>query len=349
MKCLACGKGHLKEILNFGMQPLANSYDNGKKYLLGLNFCPRCYHSQQLKFVDPKILYDDYAYVSGTTKTLDLLFKDFARRVTDKYGVGSVLDIASNDGSLLRHFKNLGWKVQGVDPAKNLRKLSKDIPTKVGYWNEEYSLKFPKYDIVIAFNVLAHNPNPLSFLKGMQRVAKKAIYIMTSQVDMFEKGEFDTIYHEHYSFFNTNSFMALFRRTFSKWLVSVTKENIHGGSYLFELSNPIDDYKPKVTKTLYKLLKIKQPFIGYGAAAKSVVMINLSGIRPEYVIDENPLKIGKVISGTNIKICSPERLITDKRNLTIVIFAWNFWAEIVGKIKKLRPNNKDRFVSPYDN
>lgn len=355
VRCLACGSKNLKKLIDLGEQSLANDYRAigelyHEKYPLVLNRCLDCNHAQQKVSVDPTVLYDNYLYVSGTSNTLREYFASFAKEVTERYGVGSILDIACNDGTMLNEFKKLGWKVMGVDPARNLKEYTDklDIPVMVDYWNESLAEKFSQYDIVTAFNVVAHGPDPLSLLKGMKKVAKKAIYIMTSQSEMFQRGEFDTIYHEHHSFFCVNSMLELVKRAGINWMMSVRKEPVHGNAYLFELNNPFPEYVNLTNHLRYDLGQLKSPLVAYGAAAKGVVMLNSSEARPEYVIDENPLKYNKTIPGTSIPIYSPEKLIEDPRDLYIIILAWNFFDEIKEKIKQLRPEKKDIIINPYD-
>ena len=140
--CVACGGDNLKSYLDLGEQPLANSFHDGSKqlevYPLGLNLCNDCYHSQNLGYVNPEILYTDYPYVSGTTKTLKDYFSAFADRMMVEYGRGPlrVLEIASNDGSLLHEMKRRGHIVVGVEPCEHLVKLSRSrqLPTVHGYW-----------------------------------------------------------------------------------------------------------------------------------------------------------------------------------------------------------------------
>jgi SAM-dependent methyltransferase len=351
-KCLACGGTRLRRVLDLGEQPLANDYratGDQPKHPLDLWYCDDCFHAQLGHFVDPHAMYSNYLYVSGTSQTLTDYFASFADRVTAKYGVGSILDIACNDGTMLKAFKDRGWAVFGVDPAKNLWETTtaKGIPVYVGYWDELLATRFGKFDVVTAFNVLAHGPNPLSFLRGMRHVATKAMYVLTSQANMFAEGQFDTVYHEHHSFFSVNSFIALANRAGVNWPVTVTQEPIHGTSYLFEMSDPMPQYERKTARVLYRLDRMPTPLVAYGAAAKAVVMLNASKCRPDYVVDENPLKQGTVIPGTDIPIVAPSVLGDDERDLHILVTAWNFWDEICAKVRKLRPCKNDIFLNPY--
>ncbi len=343
-KCLACDSPNLKECLDLGEQPLANNYDSDEKYPLKLLYCDKCWHAQLSYFVDPEKLYRNYYYVSGTSNTLRQWFKDFA----SKQSGNTVLDVASNDGSLLLEFANLGWITLGVDPAENLDTQGQRT---IHAFFDETSVFGNKFDLITAFNVLAHGPNPLSLLKGIYNNLKDdgVAYIMTSQGSMFENGQFDTIYHEHHSYFSPRSFQTLANRAgFTDITMSI--EPIHGGSMLFRLTKSknktnLDCQRPDFEGFAAKCEGI-QPYkiVGFGAAAKGVVVINALKQDLAYIIDEAPLKIGKYLPGTKIPILPPETLEGDPDNLFIIIYAWNFYDEILAKIKKLRPHNQDVVV-----
>lgn len=350
--CLACGNPDLKLGLDLGEQPLANDYTSSDphKYPLKLVYCNNCYHAQLSKFIDPEKLYRHYSYVSGTSDTLKQWFSDFA----DRFGNGTgkiVLDIASNDGSLLKEFEKRSWSVLGVDPAEN---IETDIPTLHEFFDEDFKWE-AKFDLITAFNVLAHGPNPLSLLKGIYKNLREdgEAYVMVSQGNMFANGQFDTIYHEHHSFFSPNSFQELANRAgFTDIQVGI--EPIHGGSYLFGMTKKpnitqLPQNRPDFEGFADKANKIKPyKIVGYGAAAKGVVVINKLKQKLDYVVDEAPMKIGKKIPGTEIPIVSPYYMADDDDNLFIIIYAWNFIDEITDKINKLRPGRSDIIVSYWE-
>jgi len=348
LECLACGGSNLKLCLDLGNQPLANSYGaKSDLYPLQLVYCDDCWHAQLSVSVDPELLYRDYYYVSGTSNTLQQWFSDFADRF--EYA-GYILDVASNDGSLLKEFKKRGWEVLGIDPAENID--TQGIETIHEFFDEHIDVG--QYDVVTAFNVLAHGPNPLSVMKGIYNALTDdgVAYVMTSQGNMFNTGQFDTIYHEHHSFFSPNSFQELANRAgFTD--ISYTVEPIHGGSLLFRLTK--GDYEAQLPQNrpdfegFAEKAKAIRPYkiVGYGAAAKGVVMINAINQKLDYIVDEAPLKIGKCIPGTDIKIVDPSYMAEDADNLVVIVYAWNFYDEIVDKITKLRPDRKDIFVRYY--
>jgi SAM-dependent methyltransferase len=346
-QCLACGSPDLKLSLDLGDQPLANDYDslNPQKYPLQLLYCENCYHAQLSLFLPPEQLYKHYSYLSGTSNTLKRWFADFADRFDEP---GSMLDIAANDGSLIEEFWKRGWAVAGIDPAEN---IDSDVGHIIhAFFGEDTRLG--KFDLITAFNVLAHGANPLGILKGIYDNLKHdgEAYVMVSQGNMFANGQFDTIYHEHHSFFSPNSFQELANRAgFTD--IQVGLEPIHGGSYLFGLkkgktATQLPQNRPDFEGFADKANRVKPyKIVGYGAAAKGVVVINKLKQKLEYVVDESPLKIGKKIPGTDIPIVDPLYMAEDDDNLLIIIYAWNFYDEISEKIERLRPNRDDIVVS----
>jgi|TARA_R110000824_G_scaffold395818_1_gene596803 hypothetical protein len=390
--CVCCGNSNLSLLLDLNEQPLANSYHNNtkelEKYPLGVNLCDDCYHIQLTHIVNPDLLFKDYLYVSGTTQTLKDNFKWFSDFVLEyvpsvnirgeKFSVvDSVLDIACNDGSQLDCFKSKGIKTYGIDPAENLYELSsKNHDVICDYFDDKsYDRKF---DIVIAQNVFAHNLNAKKFLDDCEGVMHddSYLFIQTSQAEMILNNQFDTIYHEHISFFNVNSFNELTKRT-NLNLVDVIKTPVHGISYLFVLSkkdlnrnkikNIIDvekirglyskktyeTYKTNVVDVVSNFKKTINEFkqngydvVGYGAAAKGMTFLNFADVKLDYVIDDNPLKQNLHTPGTDIQIKSADFIKTynDDDKILFVPLAWNFYDEIKTRILNVRDNSNDKFL-----
>ena len=392
-KCLCCDEDNIKLLLDLNEQPLANSYHDNteklKKYPLGVNLCQDCYHIQLTDAVNPDLLFKDYLYVSGTTQTLKDNFKWFADYVVENHpvvnqgtrmGVRSVLDIACNDGTQLDFFKEKGIDTYGIDPAENLHELSsKNHNVKCDYFDSK--LYDRKFDVIIAQNVLAHNRNPKKFLDDCEKLmhGESILYIQTSQAEMIMNNQFDTIYHEHISFFNINSFNELTKRT-NLHLIDVIKTPVHGISYLFILSkwprgtlserkvkNAIeverqrgllsqktyDNYKLKVLEIVknFKLLVEQSKsegyrIVGYGAAAKGMTFLNFADVKLDVIIDDNPLKQKLYTPGTNIIIKSIEHLksYNEDDKILFIPLAWNFYDEIRERILKVRDNENDWFL-----
>ena len=385
--CLACGENDLHTYLDLGTQPLANSFHDGKStqlaFPLASQICPACFHSQLTVAVNPDLLYQHYLYVSGTTRTLHDYFSWFVDQVEQKLGTNSlsVLDIASNDGSLLSQFKQHGHQVQGVDPAENLRVLSeeKGIPTLVDYWSTHTAIKLgQKYDVIIAMNVLGHISTPFDFLLAAAQALAPGglIFLQTSQADIFRNGEFDTIYHEHHSFFTMRSLRTLAKRV-GLTLVHSQKVRIHGNSYLWTLThdssvipdNSVAEMEQEETEIGYydlatythfgnkareaalqvsaaveQLRRQGIPVIGYGAAAKGNTFINFAQLKLDFIVDDNLMKFGLLTPGMDIPVVDPQTLSTVNEPLAIVILAWNFFDEIIERIRAQRPGHADIFI-----
>ena len=393
-RCVCCDSENINLLLDLNKQPLANSYhDNSKeleKYPLGVNLCQDCYHIQLTDVVNPDLLFKDYLYVSGTSQTLKDNFEWFADFVLEYTAncrwnwpnprVNNVLDIACNDGTQLDCFKKKqAIETFGVDPAENLYELSsKNHNVICDYFDSD--LYDRTFDVVIAQNVFAHNSNPKKFLDDCEKIMHdhSFLYIQTSQSDMIKNNQFDTIYHEHTSFFNINSMNELVKRT-GLHLVDVIKTPIHGISYLFVLyKSPMNQYKvqnlidverevglySKKTYDSYKqnVLSIvksfkdiiesvygKYPVIGYGAAAKGNTLLNFADVKLDYIIDDNELKQGLYTPGTNIEIKSVELLkeYGEDDRILFVPLAWNFYDEIRKRIVAVRDNSNDRFLKYF--
>lgn len=382
-ECRCCKSTELKKYLNLGKQPLANSYHKGLKLStapLEVMVCMKCFHNQLSVVVDPDSMFLNYLYVSGTTKTFKDHTKNLAKDAINRFSIRklNVLDIACNDGTQLEFFRELGCNAYGVDPAKNLRAITKKkkIPVVVDYWTQKVAKKFEnKFDILTGTNVFAHVDNVDEFLNASRIALKKnglLILEFPYANNMVTHNEFDTVYHEHLSYFLVNSFLNLCNRLdFS--IVDIILTPIHGGSIRFflkkgkyenskKVAKLINDEKSKgllnlktyekfasnvsrnkddMKKLLSKLKKRDNKIIGYGASAKGNTMLNYFKINLSYTIDDNPLKVGYLTPGRNIPIKSPIDLANEKKNVYIVILAWNFYNEIAKKILDIRPNKKD--------
>jgi SAM-dependent methyltransferase len=250
--CLVCG-GPTEPLLDLDMQPLANvllrdGTEGFDTYPLGLATCPACSHAQLTHFLPPGVLFSDYLYASGTSTTLRQYFQWFAAGLAACLPAGArVLEIASNDGSLLTQMAAEGFDVTGVDPAANLNAVAAAAGHRVltGFFPE--AKPQGHFDAVVAMNVTAHTPQPLAFLRGVADIlAPGGVAILqTSQALMLANGEFDTIYHEHYSFFTVASMRRLAERAGLR-LEQVRLVSVHGTSFLFFLRRADDAASPLV-------------------------------------------------------------------------------------------------------
>ena len=383
--CLCCGSDKLKLTLDFNEQPMANSFiddpdDPELTFPLRLNLCEDCTHLQLSHAVNPDLLFKHYLYVSGTSKTLKEYF-DWFVDYTQQFFVNkpnTVLDIACNDGTQLDSFKDRGFTTYGVDPAENLYEISsKKHEVICDYFTDAHvdSLKAKNIDVINAQNVFAHNSYPVKFLQQCRDIMHddSVLFVQTSQANMVMNNEFDTIYHEHLSFFNANSMNELAKRA-GLHLINVEKTPIHGTSYVFVFKKDpapgnIDDvlrlerghalqdlqtydvYAQKCYGVLEQLkdaireYRINYRIVGYGAAAKGMTLINAGNLYFDFVIDDNPMKQGKYCPGSHIPVVSIDEL--DKYEDESIIFiplAWNFFDEISSKIKVKRDNPNDKFL-----
>lgn len=395
IRCLACGGENLREYFRAPDQPLANSLVDHPmlkhlpdKYPLGLNVCLDCWHSQNLVAVDRDLMFKEYLYVSGTTDTLRNYFRQFVIKVeSEMTGLGShplrVLDIAANDGSLLRSFKSRGHEVLGVDPAQNLVAVAgkAGITVLPWYWEmvPEYRLG-GKFDVIVAMNVLGHVDNPALFLRlaALSLEPGGRIYIQTSQADMVVNAEFDTCYHEHLSFFTTSSFSRLAERC-GLVITKIERMPIHGTSYLVQMGRDgvikprrlattdaertaglynlglYDRFQERVqervdqVKSTIEIYRAKgYSVVGYGAAAKGITFLRFADVKLDSFVDENPLKQGKFTTdGTPIFAEIFAEVKGAIGPVLWVVTAWNFAPEIIAKIKSKRPDAGDAFLTYF--
>jgi 2-polyprenyl-3-methyl-5-hydroxy-6-metoxy-1,4-benzoquinol methylase len=389
--CIACGGTELLPCLDLGRQPPANNLrqhesDVEPDFPLNVVRCAHCNHLQLDTIVNPDILYKNYLYVSGTSRTYLDYMDWYAEFVCETYtGVpDSVLDIGCNDGSQLDAFKRLSGystvETYGVDPAENLYPISSAKHTvSLGYWNSDSPATQRKYSVITSQNAFSHIPDPLTYLKLVNQCLHDdgLMFISTSQADMVLNGEFDTIYHEHISFYNAQSMQCLAERA-GLYLVDVIKTPIHGVSYIFVLSKT--EYNEQRVANILALEKHRglqsaatytrwanrareimqqthdtvaayrsqgYQIIGYGAAAKGMTFVTSAHIECDVIIDDNPLKQGRYVPGMDTLITNSGYLwnqLSSSDRVLFVPLAWNFFDEIQSKILSLRKNSADRFL-----
>lgn len=389
LSCLACGSDRLEPVLSLGDQVLANSYRDGRQagsqpiYELALNRCAACFHCQLSTAVATDLLYRHYLYVSGTTATLRDYFAAFADRVQTAVPPAhgrSVLELACNDGSLLELLRARGYDTVGVDPAENLHALTLDkgLDVRCEYWGIEAAARLARrFDVIVAMNVLAHGPDPLGFLTACRMCLAPGgrIYVQTSQAFMIDRGEFDTIYHEHHSFFVTRSMQALAARAGLR-VVAAEHVAVHGTSYLWTLATDLPEeaslsamLAQEQARGLYDeasydrfaafAREVRSRFteivgqyrasgylpVAYGAAAKGNTFLQFAhGGGLAMVVDDNPLKQGLLTPGTDLPIVPATALAAIAEPVLHVVSAWNFRDEIVRRIRAVRHRPADRFL-----
>jgi SAM-dependent methyltransferase len=381
-ECRCCGSSELYTYLDLGDQPLANSYHKGEeldRFPLKVNLCKVCFHSQLGIVVEPSLMFKNYLYVSGTTHTFrdhcKALAEDAVTRLQTLHP--RVLDIACNDGTLLGYFRELGCEVQGIDPAENLREITKekDIPVEVGYWGSGMAAKVNgPFDIITGTNVFAHVDNVGTFLdECVEVLSDEGMIILEFPYcdELIAKCEFDTIYHEHLSYFLVHSMSALaFRKELT--IFDVVQTPIHGGSIRFFLAKgnencdkvqsligneyvkglldtdtyhcfgeKVERSKADTLQLLQRLRSEGYKIVAFGASAKGNTMLNYFELDLDYIVDDNEMKWGYLTPGRDIPICSPEEMRKESGNLAVVILSWNFAKEIIEKLQNIRPNSDD--------
>lgn len=383
--CRCCNGRNLVQYLDLGNQPLANAFHKGDKeqdhYPLKVNVCRECYHSQLSIAVDPNVLYDHYPYQTGTSQSFRSHCKHLATELVNSHHFLSlrVLDIGCNDGTLLEEFRNLGSVVTGVDPAFNLCDvvLNKDISVVPALWNKRVAenLGEKRFDVITSLNCFAHVDDNVEFLQACHlTLADDGVLIIEVPYfgDLFCGLQFDTIYHEHLSYFSIFPFCHLVAIC-GFGLSSLKFLSIHGGSVRFYLTKGTDEktrmlndpflgrevpyglfnyegFAERVAllrdeiRTMFKSLE-GQRVVGYGAAAKGNVMLNYCDVDLEYIVDDTPSKQGLLSPGKDIPIVSREILKHDTTPLNIVILPWNFKDEIVSNLRNLRsPSSQDHYI-----
>lgn len=211
------------------------------RFPLDVFFCEDCTHAQLLDVVDPSVLFENYVYVSGTSASFVAHFESYAKGLLDQFkpAKGSlVVDIGSNDGTLLRFFQNAGMKVQGIDPAKNIAQQAtkNGIPTVAGFFTPQLAKEIRGQQgpasIITANNVFAHIDNLEAVVKGIRTLlAPNGVFVfeVSYLVDVFEKTLFDTIYHEHLDYHSVKPLIPFFNRLGME-LIEAQRVSSHGGS-----------------------------------------------------------------------------------------------------------------------
>lgn len=394
--CIACGDDELVPVLNLGLQPLANSYKKSAdepdlSYPLAINRCSKCWHVQLTHSVNPDLLFKNYLYVSGTSQTQLKYFDWFAERAIGRCNKPvaelKVLDIGCNDGSQLDAFKKLGVvHTYGIDPAQNLYDTSSRNHQVVCGYFDKVTIEHlrdvmvepePKFDIIICQNAFPHNYDQLGFLKAAAELMHDGsqLIITTSQIDMLINREFDTIYHEHLSFYNIQSMQAICARA-GFTLMDMETHPIHGISGIYTLVKPengfasvnvrwrkeneagfysfelYEEYARSAWRTILRFKETVERYnnegytvIGYGAAAKGNTLLNAANTKLACIVDDNPLKQGLFTPGVGVPVVAPTALAAySDRPVLFVPLAWNFFDEIVQRIKATRGGKKDLYL-----
>ena len=400
-KCRFCGSPLHISVADLGMSPVSN--DNIKPenlssmepfYPLHAWVCEQCWLVQleQFQAVDT-IFSDQYAYFSSFSKSWLEHARQYSLKVTERFGIDNssqVVEIASNDGYLLKNFIPLGSKILGVEPCANVAKAAEElgIPSLVKFFGvntaEEMVADNIRADLLIGNNVLAHVPDLNDFVKGM-KILLAPQGVITIEFPhlkkLIEYNQFDTIYHEHFSYFSLVTVDKVFA-SFGLVIFDVEEIPTHGGSLRIYARHDWDQTKPeldsvknlrdmeieagftdtciytsyaeKVKETKRKLLSFLidvknqgKTVVGYGAPAKGNTLLNYCGIRHDFVdytVDLSPHKQGLYLPGTHLPIYSPEKIKTTKPDY-LLILPWNLKEEIMQQMDYIKKWG-GKFVMP---
>jgi 2-polyprenyl-3-methyl-5-hydroxy-6-metoxy-1,4-benzoquinol methylase len=389
MKCRFCNNNLTHEFVDLGFSPPSNSYLIASQlnepeifFPLRIMVCEKCFLVQIEEFAKHEDIFNnDYAYFSSFSTSWLAHAKDYTKMMVNRFGFNEksrVVEIASNDGYLLQYFKEIGIPVLGIEPSGNTAAVAiqKGIESIVDFFGERLAndivLRKYKADLLIGNNVLAHVPDINDFAKGLKILLNpKGIITLEFPhiLQLIDKNQFDTIYHEHFSYLSLIAVKSIFEFQ-GLDIFDVEEIKTHGGSLRVFLKHSEDTIISKsgnVEKILKKEIdfglknleiyktfqikaeKVKNDFTqfliqrrnlgkkvaGYGAAAKGNTLLNFAGIKKDllnFVVDASPHKQGKYLPGVHISVSDEKKIISEKPDY-IVILPWNLREEISAQLQ----------------
>ncbi|MBP1157796.1 MULTISPECIES: class I SAM-dependent methyltransferase [unclassified Paenibacillus] len=389
--CRFCNHDLTHTFVDLGMSPLSNSYVSPQQlktaeitFPLHAYVCENCLLVQLEEFQSPEHIFNDYAYFSSYSDSWLKHCEHYVDMIVPELGLTDksfVMEIASNDGYLLQYFKQKNIPVLGIEPADNVAKNAqeKGIDTLVSFFNtgtaQKLKGKHMTADLIIGNNVLAHVPNLRDFVAGLKMVLKPQGVITMEfphLLRLMEENQFDTIYHEHFSYFSLLTAQKVFSslgleifkvdeiathggslRIYAKHSEDASREvmdsvnhiiekEVHAGlnkvEAYFKFSEQVKATKRALVEFLIQVKKDGKTIVGYGAPAKGNTLLNYCGVRNDfidYTVDRNPAKQGMYLPGTRIPIFSPDQLKETKPDF-ILILPWNLKDEIMEQLAYVR-------------
>ncbi|MFC1844699.1 methyltransferase domain-containing protein [Thermodesulfobacteriota bacterium] len=389
--CRFCGTELHQSFCDLGMSPLSNSYLSADSlqqmepfYPLHAYVCGKCFLVQLPEFESPQNIFSNYAYFSSYSDSWLSHARKYTNEMIERFKFDSssqVIEIASNDGYLLQYFKEKNIPVLGIEPAVNVAEAAcrKGIPTRIQFFGTETAHKLLgeglEADLLLGNNVIAHVPDLNDFVAGL-KIILKPNGIITMEfphvLRLMEGNQFDTIYHEHFSYFSFITIESVFKKH-GLFLFDVEELPTHGGSLrifgchsenkgrtvsdnVLKLKSheteaglttlaKYDSFAENVRETKRELLdfliSVKhegKKVAGYGAPAKGNTLLNYCGIRQDfldYTVDRSPHKQGQYLPGTHIPVLAPEMLGETKPDY-VLILPWNLKEEIMGQVGHIR-------------
>jgi SAM-dependent methyltransferase len=385
--CRFCAAPVSTVVCDLGMSPLCESFLSVDQlnqverfYPLRADVCERCWLVQLERYVGPEEIFTEYAYFSSYSDSWVRHARDYTEMIVDRLGLGRdslVVELASNDGYLLQHFRPAGVPVLGIEPARNVAAAAEErgVPTMTRFFGEELAAELAaegrRANLVIANNVLAQVPDLNSFVAGIRLLLAPGGVVTVEfphLLRLIEGNQFDTIYHEHFSYFSFTAAQRIFARH-GLTLFDVEELPTHGGSLRIygrlatetapEVTDRVGDlvareaaaglqtplpylaFGERVAETKRKLLEFLigakrdgARVAGYGAPGKGNTLLNYCGIRADfldYTVDRNPYKHGRFTPGTHIPIHPPSRLLQTRPDY-ILILPWNLKDEIISQL-----------------
>lgn len=390
-ECRFCGNVLKHTFLDLGTSPFANSYVKAESlgemepfFPLYVFVCERCLLVQLKDCSTPDRIFSDYAYFSSYSDIWlqhASTYTDMILKRTKLNDRSLVVEVASNDGYLLQYFMEKGISVLGIEPAQNVAKvaLDKGVPTRASFFGEQYAQALVtegvRADLLIGNNVLAHVPDLNDFVRGLKvLLAPQGTITMEFPhvMQLIAENQFDTIYHEHFSYFSFFAVEKIFRHH-GLILFDVEELSTHGGSLRIYARHEADSSKPiepqvqklrdeenaagltnldsylSFAKTVHQtkrqllsfLISAKDKgkvIVGYGAPAKGNTLLNFCGIRSDFVdytVDRSPHKQNHFLPGTHLPIYPPDK-IKETRPDYVLILPWNIKDEVMEQMKYVR-------------
>jgi C-methyltransferase C-terminal domain/Putative zinc binding domain/Methyltransferase domain len=397
--CRFCSAPLRRTFLDLGSSPLANAFRTAAQLRepeaflpLHAYVCEACFLVQLEDVEAPEQIFSDYLYFSSFSNSWVEHARRYVEATIPRFGLGSesfVVELASNDGYLLQWFVARGVPVLGVEPAANVAAVAEErgVPSLVEFFGAESATRLAgerrRADLIVGNNVLAHVPALNDFVEGI-RILLERDGVVTMEfphlLRLIEATQFDTIYHEHFSYFSLLTVEQVFAAHGLR-LFDVEELRSHGGSlriYGCHLDGPhetteriselrereeqaglrslethdafrerVGELKLEVLDFLLEARRAGRSVAGYGAAAKGVTLLNYCGIRSdlvEYVVDRSHHKQGLFMPGNRIPVHAPERIAETKPDY-LLILAWNLKEEIMGQMAHVRKLGTT-FVTP---